>query len=184
MNNMADFDQLIKDKVEKAEYTYKPSAWKGFAKRAGIKAGLSGVQIALLTISLVTVISGVTLGVLFLGHPTTNEGQGMGDMVQDTVETRHDMVLPQENEESAPAEPEKVKPPVPSSKIQKVNDHQPAVNSVQPETNSQKQTATGQQPTVNTRRPIYGPPIELNVDTITQMVPTDEQLRNGNSRIF
>ena len=34
---MADFDQLIKDKVDQAEYPYKHSAWKGFAKRAGIK---------------------------------------------------------------------------------------------------------------------------------------------------
>ena len=184
MNNMADFDQLIKDKVEKADYSYKPSAWKGFAKRAGIKTGLSGVQIALLTISLVTVISGVTLGVLFLGHPTTNEGQGIGDMIQDTVEMHHSMPLQQDNTGSVSAESEQVDSSVPNSPSPKANGQQPTANRLQPETNSQRETANGQQPTANAQRPNYGPPLEILVDTITQMEPTDEQLRNGNSRIF
>ena len=184
MNNMADFDQLLKDKVEQAEYSYKHSAWKGFAKRAGFKAGLSGLQIALLSLSLVAVISVVTLGIIFLGHPSTNDEQGAVVRAQDTVETHHDMLLQQENTESVSTESEQVNSSVPNTPSPKANGQQPTANSQQPETNSQRQTVNGQQPTANTQRPKYGPPIELNVDTITQMVPTDEQLRNGNSRIF
>ena len=56
---MADFDQLIKDKVEKAEYSYKPSAWKHFAKRAGIKPVFSAWTIAVVAALVVSITAGV-----------------------------------------------------------------------------------------------------------------------------
>ena len=178
MNNMADFDQLLKDKVEQAKYSYKHAAWKGFAKRAGFKAGLSGLQIAAITVAVVAVITGITLGVVFSGQPTPNGDQGAVVGIQDTMETQYAVSPTQDNVEHGTADSEqRVKETQKPASLPKTNDQQPMANGQQPISNPQ-------QPTTNTQRPKYGPPLEINVDTITQMVPTDEQLRNGNSRIF
>ena len=180
---MADFDQLIKDKVEQAKYPYKHSAWKSFASRAGIKAGLSGLQIAAIVLSAVVVVTGVTLGILFLGHPTTNRDQGTVVRVQDTVETQQD-ADPSQNVQGAVDSvqgKEDVQKPV---SISTHKDQRPKTKDQQPISNIQSSTSSTSKPTSKPRRPVYGPPLEINVDTITQMEPTDEQLRQGNSRIF
>lgn len=175
---MADFDQLIKDKVEQTEYSYKHSAWKSFAKHAGFKAGLSGLQIAAIVLSAVIVVTGVTLGILFLGHPTTNRDQGTVVRVQDTVEAQQAVSPIQNNQGTVDRVQGTVETQHTASPIQ---DNKRTVNSVQRTVETQH---VAPQPKASAQRPKYGPPVELNVDTITQMEPTDEQLRQGNSRLF
>ena len=180
---MADFDQLIKDKVEQTEYPYKHSAWKSFASRAGIKAGLSGLQIAAISVAVVAVITGITLGVVFSGQPVPNGNQGTVDSVQCTVETQQDAAPIQNNQGTVDSVQgkEDVQKPV---SISTHKDQRPKTKDQQPISNIQSSTSSTSKPTSKPRRPVYGPPLEINVDTITQMEPTDEQLRNGNSRIF
>ena len=171
---MADFDQLIKDKVDQAEYPYKHSAWKGFAKRAGIKAGLSGLQIAAIILSAVVVVTGITLGVIFSKHTVSNGEQGTVDSVQCTVETQQDASPVQDVQETVNRVQGTVETQCSASR--------PADNrNVQAPVDTQR---VASRPNDNRQRPAYGRPLEILVDTITQMEPTDEQLRNGNSRIF
>ncbi len=199
---MADFDQLIKEKAEKAEYPYKHSAWKRFAKRAGIKTGLPAWTIAVVSALVVS----ITAGVIVI-HNTKSHNQ-----IQETTSTKQPAPNPQHPTPNTPTPNSQLptsnsqlptansQPPTPNpqqptasdrvqnseSKVQgsrfKVQSSTP--NSQQPTSNSQQPTANPQSPTPNSQRPKLGPPIEIKVDTITQMEPTEEQLRQGNSRIF
>lgn len=170
---MADFDQLIKEKAEQAEYSYKHSAWKSFAKSAGIKAGLSGLQIAAIAVAVVAVVTGITLGVVFSGHPAPSNEQGTVVRVQDTVETQHAASPVHDNDEQIAVET--------CHGASLPQDNQGTVNSAQGTVETQHAASL---PKASTQRPIYGRPLEILVDTITEMEPTDEQLRQGNSRIF
>ena len=192
---MADFDQLIKDKMEKAQYAYRPSAWRSFAKSAGVRAGLSGLQIAAITVGVVAVVTGITLGIVFSGRPAPNSEQGTVVRVQDTVETQHAAAPVHDNDEQIAVETchgasqtqdnNKVQAPVETQHAASLSrdknkghvsaDTQPAASQIQ---------NPAPQPNANRQRPAYGRPLEILVDTITQMEPTDEQLRKGNSRIF
>lgn len=175
---MADFDQLIKEKAEQAEYPYKHSAWKSFAKSAGIKAGLSGLQIAAITMAVVAVVAGITLGVVFSGQPVPNGEQGTVVSVQDTVETCDGASPVQGDQGTVISEQGTVETCHGASQTQ---DNQGTVNSTQGTVETQHAASL---PKASTQRPIYGRPLEILVDTITQMEPTDEQLRQGNSRVF
>lgn len=42
---MDTFDRIIKEKLEKQQYAYKSSAWKNFCRMAGIKQGLTVLQV-------------------------------------------------------------------------------------------------------------------------------------------
>lgn len=42
---MDTFDRIIKEKLEQKQYAYKPSAWKSFCRMAGIKQGLTVLQV-------------------------------------------------------------------------------------------------------------------------------------------
>jgi len=175
---MAEFDQLIKEKMEKAQYAYRPSAWRSFAKSAGVRAGLSGLQIAAIAVAVVAVVIGITLGVVFSGQPTPNSEQGAVVRIQDTVETQKPASPILEDQETVNSEQGAVKTQQAASLIQ---DKQGTASSVQGTVETPHAVA---QPTDNRQRPAYGRPLEILVDTITEMEPTDEQLRQGNSRIF
>lgn len=180
---MADFDQLIKEKMEKAQYAYSPSAWRSFAKSAGVRAGLSGLQIAAIAVAVVALVIGITLSVVFLGQPTPNSEQGAVVMIQDTAETQNPASQPTSNPQLPTSNPQQ---PTASDRVQnsesKVQGSRLKVQSSTP--NSQPPTPNSQPPISNPQQPIYGRPLEILVDTITQMEPTDEQLRQGNSRVF
>lgn len=191
---MADFDQLIKDKVEKAEYSYKPSAWKRFAKRAGFKTGVSAWIVSMVAVVVVSLTVG---GIAFWNSKSkAQESEYTIQQPNDPISNAESGIQNPESDNQQPAtDPQQLTPnaqlPNPQSQKPKADSQKPAVNSQQPTANSQQPTPNAQQTTVNSQKPktnsqrtIYGPPVELNVDTITQMVPTDEQLRQGNSRIF
>lgn len=174
---MAEFDQLIKEKMEKAQYAYRPSAWRSFAKSAGVRAGLSGLQIAAIAVAVVAVVIGITLGVVFSGQPTPNSEQGAVVRIQDTVETQNPASPILEDQE-----PNSVQGAVKTQQsASQIQDKQGTANSVQGTVETQHAASL---PKASTQRPIYGRPLEILVDTITEMEPTDEQLRQGNSRIF
>lgn len=42
---MDTFDRIIKEKLEKQQYAYKSSSWKNFCRMAGIKQGLTVLQV-------------------------------------------------------------------------------------------------------------------------------------------
>ena len=54
---MTDFDQIIKEKVEKKEYPYSASSWHSFAKKAGLKSALTATQSVIIAVVSVAVIS-------------------------------------------------------------------------------------------------------------------------------
>ncbi len=170
---MAEFDQLIKEKMEKAQYAYRPSAWRSFAKSAGVRAGLSGLQIAAIAVAVVAVVTGITLGVVFSGHPVPSSEQDAVVSVQDTVETQHAASPVHDNDEQIAVET--------CHGASQTQDKQGTANSAQGTVETQHAAS---QPTDNRQRPAYGRPLEILVDTITEMEPTDEQLRQGNSRLF
>jgi len=57
---MTDFDKFIKEKVDKKTYSYSASAWKGFAKKAGLKSALTTAQS--LFIGIASVVVAASLG--------------------------------------------------------------------------------------------------------------------------
>ncbi len=184
---MADFDQLIKDKVEKAEYSYKPSAWKRFAKRAGFKTGVSAWIVSMVAVVVVSLTVG---GIAFWNSKSkAQESEYTIQQPNDPISNAESGIQNPESDDQQPeTDPQQLTPnaqlPNPQSQKSKAKSPKPTANSQQPTPNSQQPIVNSQKPKTNSQRAIYGPPVELNVDTITQMVPTDEQLRQGNSRIF
>lgn len=172
---MTEFDQLIKEKAEQAQYPYKPSAWKGFAKRAGIKTGMSALQIAAVTIASLAVVAGITLAVVKHQAPQPVAEPDPVEVVvtQDTME-----VTEEKTEPKAVAEPGKES--IPQTRVQKQEPAETESGGVEPK----EQPKTVAKKTKVKAGEVLGRPVIINVDTITQMVPTDEELRKGNSRIF
>lgn len=173
---MTDFDILLKEKTEQANYPFKHSAWKHFAKKAGVKAGLSAAQIIAIVASTVVVAGGVVWAV-FRHQPISQEAEPKS--VPSTVCA--DTLSPI-TEEPVKAETVEHKT-TPSHKVQA--NKTKTVAPKEKDTVIEKVKPTIQSKTVKKpEQKSYGRPVIINVDTITQMVPTDEQLRKGNSRIF
>lgn len=173
---MTDFDQLIKNKAEQAQYSYKPSAWKRFLKHSGTKVGLSGLQIAAVTIASVAVVGGAVWGVSALKNQSAVENEipapQVETMVIDTVQQKNIVVTEE------PASTTVAPKTVAKSQAEPVATAEPVV-----EKTTDPQTMPAAQPRKKTSRPL-GRPVIINVDTITVMEPTDEELRKGNSRLF
>ena len=68
---MTDFDKLIKEKAEEADYAYKPAAWKSFRHYAGMGHGTLKYWVA--GVSSAVVVGGLTT---FLLLRTPNSSQG------------------------------------------------------------------------------------------------------------
>lgn len=175
---MTDFDKIIKEKAESSKFEFKNTDWRKLKKKAGIKSPYA----LPVTIAIATAVA-VSVGILtFLSlnqksdtatspisdnsvsHPTTI--QAPSDQKTDTadfVEQAHKPTHEARSDKSLTAESGTI-----SHKDTSVNDKNPAFN-----------------PKKITRRVIqHGRPLIINVDTIKDDVPSDEELRNGNSRIF
>lgn len=176
---MADFDQLIRDKANQAQYAYKPSAWRGFAKQAGLKAGLSGLQIAGITVGAVAVAGAITWGAL--SHSTQSVPTEPAQTPTEAVVVPIDTLSAESEESTSTPEPTAI----PTS--QPVRTAQPKPLEVKKDTAvaapETSRTTTKQTPKKTTLQP-YLRPVTISADTITQMVPTDEQIRKGNSRVL
>lgn len=174
---MTDFDNLIKEKAEQAQYAYKASAWKSFAAKAGIKTGLTALQWGAVVVSALLVAGGITLGVVKhqSQQPTAQPEITEVAVEQDTVETASDN-REEENVQPQPeVQPKSVKPAASVAKPEPQIPEEtaaPAPNPVKQETPKRKTEI------------FYGRPVRINVDTITQLEPTREQLEHGHSRII
>lgn len=63
---MSEFDQLIKQKIDCKKYECSAKSWQKFTKKAGWKAGLTGLQI-----TMIAAVSAIVIAVgSFVGHKT------------------------------------------------------------------------------------------------------------------
>ena len=176
--NMTDFDKLIKEKAEQAEYAYKPAAWKSFRQKAGMGRGTVGYWAAGVA---TTVIIGGSLVFMLNREPRTASTDSptetsviMADSSSENVQSpmSADTFLVEETAaKTTPA----------------TGDHRAGARErVQPAEAQPEQTTTvakaPEKPSVTTPR--YGRPLVIDVDTIKDNVPSDEELRNGHSRLY
>lgn len=170
MNDMTDFDKLIKEKAEQASYPYDKAAWKQYKRKTGLHGGAAKYWV--MGASAVMVAGGLIL--LKPGH----HGQPLQDNPSTTIVVAPDsaMVLPNpsiEDLEDTPTLPIENAP----GKTLQVSRRQTEpldANTVQIKEDTPKVM----------RKVIYGKPQVIDVDTIKRMVPTDEELEKGHSRLF
>lgn len=175
---MTDFDKLIKEKAEKADYPYSRSAWKNFQKHAGMPSAAHKFW----TIGVsATLIVGTSVGLL-LHH---KHSENAADQMQQQPSAIHDTVTSISWQDSVQGENkalERRKEMIEDGHaVRKIREDNSAIHQV----NVQETMGTSvkEEPTTTTRRQ-YVRPLVIDVDTIKDNVPSDEELKKGNSRIF
>lgn len=169
---MTDFDKLIKEKAEEASYSYKSSAWRKFQKQTGtfrpLRYWVSGMA--------VTVIAGVSVGLYVHHHSSVSTSNSTPEQIvvlQDSVENYP--VLQSEPVTEAKGEPSTQKVVVNhSNTTQEMPEVAPPPSENIPSKDNQRTVV----------RKTQGRPLVIDVDTIKDNVPSDEELRKGNSRLF
>ncbi|MBR6132596.1 MAG: hypothetical protein IKQ20_12160 [Bacteroidales bacterium] len=168
---MTEFDKLLKAKAEQAEYPYRASAWRQFCRRAGIRA-LTGGQIAAIAVSGTAVAGLVVWGVAsHIGRQPAAEPEPVevAIVAPDTT-----AIVPEDTfvvEEIQPAA-------VPAKPAPVVQREMPAAK---PE---EVKTSVVEKPAQAKPEPFRGRPVIINVDTVKDNVPSDEELRKRNSQII
>ena len=172
---MTDFDKLIKEKAEQAEYSYKPSAWRQFQRKSGL--GHAATRYWVVGITSAIMVGGIVGYVGYRhGHGTQTDNNAPIVSVADTMtsqsaaateESETFVVTNTDHAVSAPAQTSVHNKPV-QTKSETSGEATPVV------TSTTKKVTT----------PRYGRPLVIDVDTIKENVPSDEELRNGNSRLF
>ena len=174
---MSDFDQLRREKTDQATYSYKASAWRSFARHAGIKTGAAAIY----TIVAVAVLSVAAFVVVKM---TRHAAPAPETPVENMAVATNDTVVAVETT----TEPEAAIPDMPEtiycdfSGDPKAAKDAPAVESPAPA--APAAPVTPARKSKSNQPPIYGIPVVIDVDTITQMWPTDEELKEGNSRLY
>lgn len=173
---MTDFDHLIKNKANRAHYPYKASAWHNFLHKAGIKAGPTLGQTITVTITSLLILGGVFWGIFRHQKspspveptmPCRQTDTSMAEPVAEMITVGDTSTV-----EMPVTEINQITPPSVSPA---------SSNNTTSASTSESQTA----PKVNKeRRERLGRPVRINPDTIKDNVPTDEQLRQGHSRII
>ena len=173
---MTDFDKLIREKAEQAEYTYKPAAWQSFRRMAGL--GRSTVKYWIAGVSSAVLIGGLTTVLLLNNGRSTQENASSPNVVAlDTVSMNVDDEAVVGNDTLSLAgncNPQAPQTKVVPSAVSKANVDSPKVAARRP----------AETPTSKSATPRYGRPIVIDVDTIKDNVPTDEELKNGHSRLY
>ena len=173
---MTDFDKLIKEKAEQAEYSYKPSAWRQFQRKSGLRHAATRYWVAGVTSAII--VGGI------VGYVGYRQGQGTQSDNQTPIVSVVDTLTSQpENAATDNSETFVVKNADDAATVSKPS-------SVQNKRVQENPATTEEIPPVitsNTKKvttPRYGRPLVIDVDTIKENVPTDEELRNGNSRLY
>ena len=172
MTDMTDFDKLIKEKAEQASYPYDEAAWRKYKRAASLKSGT--VKYWVLGAASIVTVSAVLL--LKQGHqvqPASEQPLHPVVFTEDSVSVSQNLStdLPDEDTVALPVvcKPEN-------------GSHQTFQHP--------RETADGYLSSMKndtlkvSKKVIYGRPIVIDVDTITRMVPTDEELEKGHSRLY
>lgn len=174
---MTEFDELLKQKVEQTDYPYRHTAWRHFLRRSGLHTVLTGGQIAAVSLTGAAVATLVTWGVV--RHTASSPTPAEPAPAEVAVVTADSNAVAEDTLPITVGVPE----PMPS---------QPAVTST-PKATSPSAREDAPQPAVRPTtkpitdkkpEPIHGRPVIINVDTITELFPTDEQIRKGHSNII
>ena len=167
---MTDFDKLIKEKAEQVSYPYNEVAWKQYKRKAGLHSGRAlywGVGASAVMVT----------GALLLFNPARHK-QPMPEP-QQTVVVANDSVQMSQNLSDAVIED-----------TQTLQVEQKTNRSTSQVSRNDKGKTIGHQSVVVkdtpkvSRKTVLGRPIVIDVDTITRMVPTDEELEKGHSRLY
>ena len=172
---MTEFDQLIKNKAEEAQYSYKPSAWKSFLVYSGAKTSTLLIWVAAAAVA----VSVVAVSTYFLLRPQPQE--------QPTLPETEPIAV---CVDTIPADVADAVEPVAEEKPLQVVVTTPTILQegfdLEAEYEASKEQSvenTEQKPVPPTNNPRLEP-VRIIVDTITRMEPTDEELQNGNSNLY
>ncbi len=168
---MTEFDELIKNKAEEAHYSYKPSAWKSFLAYSGAKTGSVVLWVATAAVA----VSVVAVSTYFILRSQPQEQPTLPE--PETIAVCVDTVQPA-LEEVGTVTPKKA---TPREEVVSVSDFTDGSETLVKETPSVDNVVPTTVPPTNNPRL---EPVRINVDTITQMEPTEEELKNANSRLF
>lgn len=169
---------MIKEKAEQAEYAYKPEAWKSFRQKAGMGRGTVGFWAA--GVATAVVIGGSLVFMLNREPKTAATASPTETSVIVADSSCENMQSPMSADTFLVEETAAKTTPA-------TGDHRTgAQERVQPVEAQPEQTNTvakaPEKPSVTTPR--YGRPLVIDVDTIKDNVPSDEELRNGHSRLY
>jgi hypothetical protein len=171
MNDMTDFDKLIKEKAEQATYPYDEAAWRQYKHKAGLRSGYTKYWV-------IGASSVLVAGAILLLKPNRQVQPSSEEPVQTTVVTNDSVVATQETHAD---ELEDTKTRQASHKT-KVSSTQTPHN--QTDTLKEENYRVVKGKSEGSRKVVYGKPVVIDVDTITRMVPTDEELEKGHSRLY
>lgn len=174
---MTDFDKLIKEKTEQAEYAYKPSAWRSFKRVAGTVKPLRYWVLG--SVSAVLLGGAVATAVHFASNRPQQEVGNQPVLAIDSTlsETEPLSGVSDETPYSTPISTAQNESSVRSQTSMSANQPESAPDA----TTVQRTDSTKQ---LKNRQTRLGRPIVIDVDTIKENVPTDEELRNGHSRLY
>ncbi len=185
-----EFDQAIKGKAEQAQYPFKEAAWDSFSQKSGLASGhrFKGAH-TVLSIAVAAVITTTAIfGLLTHANKTRQQPQMPAETaVADSASVTSDtsvIQLPQKEEVAASPHVDRFDANTVTKKTVAKKNNVAAVPVVNDTLLKGQTDKSETKPVSHRTRAIYGRPLEINVDTITDMEPTDEQLRNGNSRLF
>ena len=174
---MTDFDKLIKEKAEQAEYAYKPSAWKSFQRHAGMARG--GLKYWVAGVSSVVAIGGLTTFLMLrTSHPTLENEPSPKIVAVDTLSSDVDEIVLVENDTTSMTQRSE-------QKASRVKAAPSAASKSSDEKSSDETSQPAKAATCKKNDPPrYGRPVVIDVDTIKDNVPSDDDLRNGHSRLY
>ena len=167
---MTEFDELLKSKAEQAEYPYRASAWRQFRRQAGIRA-LTGGQIAAIAVTGTAVVGLVAWGVV--SHISQQPADEPAPVEVAVAAPDTTALLPEDT-----FVVEEIQPATPARETRVVKTEAPA---------PAPQTPTSivvEKPAQAKPEPFRGRPVIINVDTVKDNVPSDEELRKRNSQII
>lgn len=174
---MTDFDKLIKEKAEQAEYDYRPAAWKDFRRMSGV--GRTGLKYWVAGVASAVVAGG---GILWMLNrqpqsPVEPAPASSSSLVTDTLCEASQLVSSVDTLQATGTSP----------KNAAVSNRQPAKTEAR-ETPAEdkvvKSSTVRSTETPATSPTRLGRPLVIDVDTIKDNLPTDEEIRKGNSRLF
>ncbi|MBO4488573.1 MAG: hypothetical protein J5741_02815 [Bacteroidales bacterium] len=170
---MSDFDQLIREKTEQATYHYKASAWRKYSRFAGLK----NLTPWLCTIGVVAVVGVSALLWNLLRTPKTVEPE----TTPEVMVVADDSLMSVADATTTVAEVTPLESDQPAEVA--ASRHQATAQVEAPAL----EPAAAPEPAPKPKKPsapVYGIPVVIDVDTITQMWPTDQEMKEGNSRLY